>query len=328
MNKIYAQWAIGFSMMAFWMPMQAQQLPQYSLYMLNPYGYHAAYAGLDESLVATGVFRKQWVSFPGSPLGFQVNAHLPLNYLRSGVGLSLEQDRLGAEVNTSVRLSYSYIINMNKAGKLAIGGGGSWMQKGIDGTLLRAPDGTYEGSGIIHNDDYIPNTKLFKSVFSAEAGIYYKHPLIEAGFAFHHLPAPLVVWETGDLQKVRYKQHLTGSVMANIPLAKDFSLHPSLLIKSDLHKVQPELALILNYRKMVFGGLAFRGYSGNTQDAVVILAGVDFAKHFRLAYAYDISISGLKSFNSGSHEVVFSYNMRKELGKGIPPKIIYNPRFL
>jgi len=90
----------------------AQQPSQYSLYMLNPYGYNTAYAGLDESLSITGVFRKQWVNLPGSPMSFQFNAHMPLEYINSGVGLSVEHDRLGAQFYTHVQGSYNYIIAM------------------------------------------------------------------------------------------------------------------------------------------------------------------------------------------------------------------------
>lgn len=325
MIKIYK--ILGIGLLAANMA-QAQQLPQYSMYMLNRYAYNSAYGGLDGSLSTTAVFRKQWVNFPGTPIGFQVNAHLPVNIIRSGVGIGIEHDRLGAEVNTNLQLSYNYIADLGKAGKLSIGGAAAWAQKGIDGNLLRAPDGNYEGGGIIHNDDYIPNVKTVASTFSAQAGVYYQHKLVEGGVSVHHLPASLISWEGNVLQKVRYVQHFTAMVSGNIPLSDDVLLQPSVLVKTDFNKVQPELSLLVNWRKMVFGGIAFRGYSKTTQDAVVLMAGVDFAKHFRIAYSYDISVSQLKSFNAGSHEVILHYNLRREIGKGVPPKVIYNPRFL
>ena len=89
----------------------AQQPAQYSLFMLNKYAYNNAYNGLDQSLSITGVFRKQWTTFPGSPLNFNFTAHLPLEMISSGVGFGVEYDALGAYTNITVRGSYSYILD-------------------------------------------------------------------------------------------------------------------------------------------------------------------------------------------------------------------------
>jgi hypothetical protein len=106
------------------------------------------------------------------------------------------------------------------------------------------------------------------------------------------------------------------------------SLHPSFLLKTDLIKFQPEIGAIFKYQDNFFGGLTFRGYSKNTKDAVVLIAGLKLNKNFILAYSYDISVSKLTTYNSGSHEVILNYNLNRPIGKEIPAKVIYNPRFL
>jgi type IX secretion system PorP/SprF family membrane protein len=118
------------------------------------------------------------------------------------------------------------------------------------------------------------------------------------------------------------------SAAYRLDLNKDMSLHPSVLLKTDFIKLQPEYGLIFKYQDNFFGGTAFRGYSKNTVDAVVILAGMQITKNIMLAYSYDISISKLSNFNTGSHEIVLNYNLRQPLGKQIPAKVIYNPRYL
>ena len=114
--------------------LHAQQPAQYTMYMLNQYNYNSAYNGLDESLSMTGVFRKQWVSFPGSPIHFNVNAHMPIEFISSGVGLAVEYDVIGAYENISVKGSYSYIFNVGNEGKLSVGLAGRYLQKALDGT--------------------------------------------------------------------------------------------------------------------------------------------------------------------------------------------------
>jgi hypothetical protein len=63
------------SMLSCLATVQAQQPSLYSLYYLNPYGLNPAYAGADDALSVTGVFRRQWVGLTGSPStqNFNVN---------------------------------------------------------------------------------------------------------------------------------------------------------------------------------------------------------------------------------------------------------------
>ena len=308
---------------------QAQQSTQYSMYMLNPYIYNPAYAGLDESLSITTTFRKQWLSFPGSPSSAHFNAHMPVEYISSGVGLGMEYDVLGAEKNMTLQGSYNYIANLGKAGRLSIAISGSWIHKTLDGSILRAPDGLYEGNGVNHDDNQIPDMRVSASTFSAGVGVMYKHDLFSVGVAISNLPAPQLNLEAINLQQIRYVRNYFLMGQYNWKINRDFSLHPSLLLKADFtSKLQGEIAVIFEYRNNILAGLAFRGYSNPTTDALAFLVGAKVTKQITLAYAYDLSLSRLRSFNSGSHELVLNYNLGKKMGKVIPAKIIYNPRFL
>ena len=88
---------------------QSQQAGQFSMYMLNKYQNNAAYAGLDNSLSLTGVFRSQWVGLNGSPIMQNVNAHMPVYFIKGGVGLNINNTTLGAEQHTSMTLSYALV---------------------------------------------------------------------------------------------------------------------------------------------------------------------------------------------------------------------------
>jgi len=307
--------------------LKAQQLPQYSMFMLNPYHYNTAYAGLDESLSATGVFRKQWVNFPGTPMNYNFNAHLPLVFLNSGVGLSFEQDIIGAYSNTYAKASYNYIVNINAKSKLSIGGAFKFMQKTLDGSLLRAPDGDYE-NGLNHNDNFIPLSKVSNQAYSFDAGIYYKHSKFQIGLATNNLTAPKLRFDANAIQQIQYLRNFVLNASYTIDLNEDLILEPSILVKTDLIKYQPELGLIFKYQNKFFAGLTYIGYIKLTTDALIVMGGMQINKNFMLAYAYDFSISGLSNFNNGSHEVILNYNLRKDLGRELPAKIIYNPRFL
>jgi hypothetical protein len=111
-------------------------------------------------------------------------------------------------------------------------------------------------------------------------------------------------------------------------LGKSISIEPSVFLKSDLIQTQIEFSTLVNYNDNIFGGVSIRGYNSNSIDAVVILAGYKLSERVTLAYSYDLTLSGLKHVSNGSHEVLINYNLNRPIGKGILPKIIYNPRFL
>jgi type IX secretion system PorP/SprF family membrane protein len=303
----------------------AQQPAQYSLFMLNKYHYNPAYNGLDESLSLTSVFRKQWVGLTGAPLNVSFNAHLPIEYLSSGVGLGFEYDVIGAYKNLSVRASYSYIVDFGDKGKLSLGMAGRFLQKNLDGSRLLTPQGDYE-SGINHNDPIVPIVNETGSSFSFDVAAYYKHAFFEIGIAAINLTQPTLQLATEA--QVTYNRAYFLNASGTIKLNNFFDLQPSFLLKTDFVKFQPELALLLKWNDNVFGGVAFRGFDALSSDAVVFIAGMHITPNLMLAYSYDLSIGSLNSYNSGSHEVVLNYNLNKKIGKEIPSKIIFNPRFL
>ncbi len=303
----------------------AQQTAQYSMYMFNKYQYNNAYNGLDASLSMTGVFRKQWLGFDGTPISANFNAHLPLEYISSGIGLGVEYDVIGAYQNLSLKVSYSYILDLGE-GKLSLGIAGRFLQKSLDGSKLITPNGDYGQGVVLHRDPRLSSGRENGTNFSVDLGIYYKHPKFEVGLSTTHLTAPKLSLAT-DVGVVYNRTYfLTGAY--NWQLTDKFLLQPNFLLKTDFVKFQPEIAAILKYDNNIFGGVAFRGYDTRSIDAVVFLAGMQITPNILLAYSYDWSIGSLQTFNNGSHELVLNYNLNKKIGKEIPAKVIYNPRFL
>lgn len=301
----------------------AQQPSQYSLYMLNPLHWNPAYAGLDNSLSITGGLRRQWVGLDGSPASQYATAHMPLYFLGGGVGMGIENETLGAETLTSASLSYSYQRVVGK-GVLAFGAGLGWVQRSIDGAKLRTPDGNYSEPGVInHEDDLLPLGIETASTPTFNAGIYYQTEKWEGGIGVRHLTAPAT--PLGQLQ-LRLNRAYFLTLAAHFELNKQFSIHPGMMVQSDAVQTQGQIGVIVKYNNNIFGGAALRGYNKNAIDAAVILAGFQLSEKISLAYAYDLTLSGLDATSNGSHELVIQYNLGKLIGAGRPPRIIYNPR--
>lgn len=83
-------------------------------------------------------------------------------------------------------------------------------------------------------------------------------------------------------------------------IGEDVSVTPSLMLKY----VNPlPKALDLNL-KVAFRNNFWIGSSYRKKDALAFLAGFTVNKMFDVGYAYDSSISSIKTINSGSHEFV------------------------
>jgi type IX secretion system PorP/SprF family membrane protein len=298
----------------------AQQPAQYSLYMFNPYNFNSAYAGLDESVSATGVFRQQWQGLEGSPLTQDFNVHMPLYFMKGAFGLGIENDALGAERNLKLTAAYNYQQELGN-GFISAGVRGGILQKTLDGSILVPRDQD-------RTDNYIPIGIETSSAPILDAGVYYKGESMQIGFSANNLLQNSVDFALDEPTSIDFLRNYFFIFAYNFDIGSKFNVSPSLLVKSDIQEIQTDFSAIVEYNDNIMLGASFRGYNSNTIDAVVMMAGMKVTQNVTIAYAYDLPISGLSATNLGSHEIMLNYNLNKVFGAGVPPKIIYNPRFL
>ncbi len=309
---------------AFYCGLVAQQLPQYSMYMLNKYAFNPAYAGFDNTLSATGVIRKQWAGLDKSPFTQHFNAHTPLNLIGGGVGILFENDVIGASKNTLAMLSINNQIPLG-SGILSFGASGGIYQKSFDGSKLKTPEGDYNETTISHNDHLVPEGKVQALTPVFDAGVYFKGKIIETGLSAKNLLERNIEYDDLKIQLLRNYFFTFG---LNFELTNNITIHPSILLKSDIKQTQIDFSAIVRYDDNIFGGVAFRGYDSDSMDAVSLLAGLKLSEKITVAYSYDLTLSSLKLVSNGSHEVMINYNLNKPFGTGKLPPIIFNPRNL
>jgi type IX secretion system PorP/SprF family membrane protein len=307
----------------------AQQFPQYSLYMLNPYAYNPAYAGLDNTLVATGMYRQQWSNLEGAPATAHFNGHLPLFVISSGVGMKVENDIIGAHRTTSAVLSYNYQLALGRSTLLSAGFSAGYMQYSLDGTKLRAPDGVYEPAGFSHNDQFLPEGKVNAGTPLFEAGLFLQMKKLQVGVST--LPAfspALSISSDNDALEIEPVRHYFFTAAYSFEAGDHLDVSPSAVAKTDFVETQVEISTVLQWNENIFAGASFRGFGNTDKDAVVVLAGFRLNEKTTLAYSFDIPLSPLSAVNRGSHELMLRYSLNKPIGAGKLPPIIYNPRFL
>jgi type IX secretion system PorP/SprF family membrane protein len=322
MKKVYIIFILSLCISTSW----GQQAAQYSLYMLNPYGSNPAAAGLEKTLVATGGFRSQWVGLEGSPTTQYINVSLPLSILSSGVGISVENESIGARRGLSAKASYNFIKKIGDA-QLSFGASAGILQGAIDGAQLRTPSGDYTQGVIDHQDRFLNSVNVNGIVPTFDGGIFFKNNSLDLGVSIANLTEPKLTLDKQVVTQLQLKRHYSVYASTHFALFAGFVAHPSVFLRSDGKQTQVDFSTIFRYDNNFFIGTTFRGYSNSTQDALVVLGGFKLNPKMTIAYGYDITLSALKTVNTGSHELVLQYNIGRELGKGKLPPIIYNPRF-
>ena len=303
--------------------LSAQQLSRYSMPWLDVVQFNPAYAGLDNSLSINGAYRAQWTELAGSPVGQRFSAHLPIYFLSSGFGIEVERDELGARSFTSFSASYNYQL-VRGSTVFSIGLSGRYQQLGLNGQLLRTPDGIYEdGSAIVHNDDLLPTGNVSEGALAFGAGVYVQAENFEGGVSAKNLNSPVIGFSGLDYTLGR-QYH--GYVRARFDLLRRWEALPFVYAISDGVQTQLSGGVNLRYQENLFGGAAYRTGGSDGPDAIVIMGGFNLSDKVSVAYAYDLTMSNLRSVEDGSHEISVRYNLRKRIGAGVPPPIIYYPR--
>jgi len=290
----------------------AQQDEQFSMNMFNRLAVNPGYAGTSQALCATGFYRQQWNSFPGAPK----SALVSIDYgriLGGGLGVTVNQDVLGFEKTLKAKLAYSYHLPIGNAGVLGIGLDAGMIQKSITGNFL-APDGSTTAAP--GTDAAIPWGGAAATTYDLGFGLYFAgNKGTYVGISALHIPEQQLK-EAGSAGpsgsslnwSFNYKVARHYYIMAGhkFNLNPQFSLTPSVLVKSDASSTQMDFNLLAKWNNMVFVGVSYR-----LTDAIPIMAGLEWGVSpkgtLKVGYSYDVTLSAIKNHSNGTHEIMLGY---------------------
>ena len=274
----------------------AQTEPMYSQYMYNMLGVNPAYAGNREATSFNFFQRRQWVGLAGAPQTTSVSLDGAFNDNKLGWGVQAYDDKLGVERADGVNMMMATHIQVSDKGTLAGGLSMGLMNYRID--LLNV------------QGRYTPSDPAFYSNFNkwlpaVGLGIYYNTDKFYAGFSVPNvLKSRLTAFDVmnSGIQKVN-STHLFFTSGYVFDVNEDVKIKPSTMIKA-VGGAPIEADFNTNvWLKNVIG----LGFSYRTGDAMVAMAEAQINNNLRVGYAYDITISPLKYYNNGSHELMFRY---------------------
>lgn len=303
-------------------PALAQQDPQFSTYMYNPLYYNPAAAGSEGVTRIQLTQRTQYLGYQptiASDGGAQntqlLSINLPLDRIKSGVGIYVLNDRLGQITNQAVQLSYAYRATL-KNGTLSLGVQAGLFNKGFDYGQLRPGE---------PDDPLIPKGRQNQAQPDFGAGVYYNTTDYWLGVSLTHINQATYTLgtdrSTNPLNRVAY---LTAGYRLGV--GYDIDVQPSILVQYDTQAgFKPSNVsanLLATYANNYWAGLGYR-----FGDAIVATVGANLGRRnaLRVGGALDLVTTGTGSKSFTSYEILVGYALPAPSSRKKP--IIRTPRF-
>jgi len=287
--------------------LMGQQDEQMSLYMYNPLYFNPAYAGSRDALSTVAMARFQWVNFKGAPTSQWFSIHSPILHKLVGVGGHMINDQIGSRNRTSAYADVSSGIQLNKKkDRLAVG-----ITMGFD-----AMSYDFSNAQVVDvNDPYYGKSFSFTKP-NLGAGIYYYGDKHYFGISVPRLFESKITDVNNALQTITSRHFfITGGYVFD--LNSVLKLKPSTLIKYTAHTpVTFDLNLSLLMYEKLWTGIMYR-----FNESMGVNVVYNIKNTLQIGYIYDFPINGLRTYQSGSHEILIQYDFK-------PKKSVYNsPRY-
>ena len=279
---------------------KAQQLPLYTNYVLNNYAYNPAVAGSKPYAVVNLNYRNQWVGFKDAPKTYLVSLHNSVGKQKKvGVGILINSDNTGLLGKTTGHLTFAYHLKLNKTYKLGFG-----ISAGMVQYRIRLYDAKTADAG----DELLTGNLLSNNVFDSNAGLYLYSDKLFFGISGYQYLSNKITWKDS---KSNLAPHVYATLGYQFQASKKLIIEPSALLKfNSPTPMQPEFSVRGIYKNLFWVGGSYR-----LNDAVSGLIGVILKEKFTIAYAYDFSVSKIRKYNSGSHEISLTFQLIKKKKK-------------
>ena len=307
----------------------AQQLPQYSQYMMNPYLINPAVSGIEDYTDVKTGYRNQWISTDGSPTTYYLTAHTAIGkpdrtstgatpYMSKsirrspelsrrykgtprvpahhGIGFSIVSDQIGAISELSLALSYALHTPLSGRLKLAFGASLGASQYKFDLSNLSVktnPDPALGATDklVAWQPALNVGTWLYSRNFYIGASA---NRMLFDSYNYNVQGTGTYSW-TGKVFP-----HYFLATGFRVDVGENWTISPSALVK----KVNQAPLAIDGNMKAIYKDRFWFGGSYRHKDAVVGLLGVNINSMLNIGYSYDFTISDLAVSSRGSHEIV------------------------
>lgn len=308
------------------MTLFAQQDEQYTQFMFNKLRYNSAYAGSNNALNFTAIYRNQWINFNGAPKTQIVSFDMPVANYRVGLGGNVVVQTIGITDMATAEAAYAYRVPTNNiGGSLSFG-------LSTSARYIRSNYNQANPTQPRDLDEAIPVGRQSKIVPNFGAGVYYNTETFYLGFSAPRLLESNIDFADAEdkldiSREVRHFYFMGGVVFQ---IADPVKLQPQALLKytpDAPFDADVNLSVILLDRFTV--GASYRiGGSLETSygESADVLVAAQVTDNILIGAAYDFTFTEVKDYSNGSVEVAVRIFLG-DRGGNSGNQTIVNPRF-
>ncbi len=283
------------------------QLSQQTLSKIN---FNPSATGFSNYANANLFIRQQWAGFEDAPLTQAFNAQGYIEDIRSGVGFSLINDRVGNNNMLNMIFAYGYHIEVGAVAYLSLGIGAGLFTRRFGGDILFLDPET--DPDIIN----MATNGMVRTRPDMSIGMTYSTPEFSFGLSATHITR--YFFPKNDWFKLPLHAYMFADYI--FEFGENVLFTPRIQIMSVFSDVQSDSLNIIKKIDVLYeaGGhftIADKfwiGASWRNGDAISAMIGFNLGTSFRLGYSYDFKIgSAFKNVRTyGSHEIMLNYRMK------------------
>lgn len=297
----------------------SQQEQLYTQFMFNKLALNPAYAGNDKVTCMSLLYRDQWSGLAGAPKTQAISISAPLNDNKIGLGFNLINHTIGISQKLSLEAIYAYKFKVGD-GMFSMGAQGSARRLTVDFTddRLMAIQG-------IDIDPSIPRERLTKNLFNFGFGVYYNTGLFYLGASVPRLTKGIIDFDENDVlsREVRQLNMMGGVAFAT---SESVTIKPQMMIRlAENVPLDFDLNISATYLDKYTAGISYRagGNQSGAGESLDFIFGLQASPQLLLGFAYDLTLSDIRSYENGSIELVMHYCFKKIVDQ----QEIINPRY-
>ena len=274
---------------------KAQQLPQFTQYMINDYVFNPAIAGIESNYQMKSNIRNQWAGVNNAPRTTVLSVYGKYRESNVGLGGVVFNDQVGPTSRNGVSLSYAYHFSLTEKMKMSLALSGGFTQMRIDPTHLHFKDFEPQSQGGILSSS-VPDATFAFHLYTKDWYVGASIPQLlnsNLGFFEDDYLDMYNLNPDGSLER-----HYFAMAGYKWKVNYDYVVEPSVLIKSVTPApTQADIGVKVTYQNKLWAGTAYR-----TNGDIGVLLGYSIGDRYSIGYSYDVVTSGLGEYTSGSHE--------------------------
>jgi type IX secretion system PorP/SprF family membrane protein len=282
---------------------EAQQIPLYDQYYINPFIYNPSLAGASGGSNLYLIRRNQFQDLPGAPVTNAATFDTPLIKDKVGIGFSFSNDQLGLTTRNEFLAAVSYRARFSENQSVFFGLSGGVLDNQFDFSKIQAQ--TPDESTL-----YAQTAR--RSSPTANFGVTYQFKKLELGLAVPQLLAQKITYTNVDDARTYYSlnRHYMGTLKYTFTVnaAKEITAFPLVMVRmSETGKAPIEV----DYNAVVkWNNVGWAAISYKQSASLGFNLGLMF-KNFSLGYVYEVPMGDIKGYSGSGSEILVGYNFGK-----------------